>query len=316
MPLSIHPKLPYDFALICSVFSAGDPAVRKYHGGILSQVVRVGETPVAIRVRDVGQDGEAVLAVDVLGTGGDTLVSEAELQECVTRLLNTGDDLDAFSRAVAGDPVLSRLTEALSGLRMISSETVFEAVVTSIIEQQIATPVARQVESRVVRRFGEEVRTAQGTFYAYPRPEDFADASPRDLRECGLSFRKAGYILEIARAAREGEIDLEAYRGPNDPGVVIDELCRIRGIGRWTAEFVLLRGLHRLDVIPAGDLGIRRAIARFYSLGDLITPGQAREFARRWGDWKGLAAYYLLFADQHAGRAGPSGRPLAGKRGD
>jgi len=76
--------------------------------------------------------------------------------------------------------------------------------VTSIIEQQIATSVARKIESRLVRRFGEEVRVGKKTYCAYPRPEDLADASPAEFRECGLSARKGEYISDIARMVREG----------------------------------------------------------------------------------------------------------------
>ncbi len=308
MPLLVRPVPPYDLSTSCSVFAGGDPAVRIFRQGVYSQVIRIGERPVLIRVRDVGGDGDSLLAVDVLSgeDGGD--VPGRDVEAAVSRLLNLNDDLGVFYRAVRDDPVLFRLTAGLSGLKISSSETIFESLVTTIIEQQIATGVARRIESRLVRRFGEEIRVGGSTFYAYPRPEDLLTAKPEEFRRCGLSSRKGEYIVNIARQVCDGTLDPATLGKKEDSGEIIRELCRIRGIGRWTAEFVLLRGLHRLDTFPADDLGIRRAIGRFYCPGEgVCSPDKAREIARSWGEWKGLAAYYLLFADQQA-KAGPGGR--------
>ncbi|MCQ8894544.1 MAG: DNA-3-methyladenine glycosylase [Methanolinea sp.] len=305
MSLLIHPVAPYDFSLSCRVFSGGDPAFRTFQGGIFSQVIRVGGDPVLIRIRDIGEDGDTVLAVNILPGGEECGYCTGDVERCIVRLLGLDDDLKGFYRATEADPVLARINSALFGLKMPSSETVFEALVTSIIEQQISTPVARKIESRLVKRFGEEVSAAGRTTFAYPRPEDLADADPAEIRGCGLSARKGEYIISVARMVKDGTLDLESLRGTGDSDSLIRDLCRIRGIGRWTAEFVLLRGLHRLDTFPADDLGIRRAIGHLYCPGEEVSPARAREISRQWGEWKGLAAYYLLVADQHDWRGAP-----------
>ncbi|MDH7509894.1 MAG: DNA-3-methyladenine glycosylase [Methanolinea sp.] len=298
MSFLIRPVAPYDFSLSCRVFSGGDPAFRTFQNGIFSQVIRVGGDPFVIRIRDVGEDGDTVLAVDALAGEEESEYCAGDVRRCISHLLGLDDDLNRYYRATEEDPVLTRINSDLSGLKMPSSETVFEALVISIIEQQIATPVARKIESRLVKRFGEEVRAAKRTYYAYPRPEDLADADPAEIRECGLSARKGDNIKSVARMVRDGALDLESLGRTGDSDSLIRDLCRIRGIGRWTAEFVLLRGLHRLDMFPADDLGIRRAIGHFYCPGEEISPARAREISRQWGEWKGLAAYYLLVADQ------------------
>ena len=299
MALLIRPIAPYDFSLSCRVFSGGDPAFRTFHRGIFSQAIRVGGDPFVIRIRDVGEDGDTVLAVDIFPGEKNCEYCAGDVRRCITHLLGLNDDLNGFYRATEEDSFLARVNSALFGLKMPSSETVFEALVTSIIEQQIATPVARKIESRLVKRFGEEVRAGGRTYYAYPRPEDLADADPAEIRSCGLSARKGGYITSLACMVRDGALDLESLRGTGDSDTLIRDLCRLKGIGRWTAEFVLLRGLHRLDTFPADDLGIRRAIGHLYCPGEEVSPARAREIARQWGEWKGLAAYYLLVADQH-----------------
>jgi DNA-3-methyladenine glycosylase II len=89
---------------------------------------------------------------------------------------------------------------------------------------------------------------------------------------------------------------VEVYRTFPDAGAVLEELVKLRGIGRWTAEMTILRGLHRPDTFPADDIGIRRLISQFYLGGRKISSAEARSFAGRWGAWKGFAAYYLEVA--------------------
>jgi DNA-3-methyladenine glycosylase II len=79
--------------------------------------------------------------------------------------------------------------------------------------------------------------------------------------------------------------------------VIISELMKVRGVGRWTAELTILRGLHRPDAFPADDIGVWRFIARFYLHNNRISSSEARDFAGRWGSWKGYEAYYPGIAD-------------------
>lgn len=250
-----------------------------------------------VQVRDVDNEGDTVLAVDILS--GDPIRSEErdEAEKRVSALLSLPDDLIAFFRTINADPLMTGVARDLYGLRAPQSATVFEALVTSIIEQQISIQVARALEARLVKRFGERLEVAGRTYFAYPEPEDLAGGTVEEFRGCGLSARKGEYIQNAAEMVAEGTMDLESMREIRDSDRIIEELCGIRGIGRWTAEFVLLRGLHRLDTIPADDLGVKRAIARVYFPGEKISADQVREFAERWGAWKGLAAYYLLIAE-------------------
>ena len=83
---------------------------------------------------------------------------------------------------------------------------------------------------------------------------------------------------------------------PN-PDDIIKKLDEVRGVGVWTAELTMIRGMQRLEALPADDLGLRRTIAYFYCDGKEINSSRAREIAKNWGTWKGLAAYYLIVAE-------------------
>ena len=92
-------------------------------------------------------------------------------------------------------------------------------------------------------------------------------------------------------------MDLEHLKTHQNPEEIIAELDAIRGIGVWTAELTMLRGMQKLDALPADDLGVRRVISRYFCGGKPIRSAEAREIAKSWGRWKGLAAFYLIIAE-------------------
>jgi DNA-3-methyladenine glycosylase II len=121
-------------------------------------------------------------------------------------------------------------------------------------------------------------------------------ASVEELRQCGLSQRKAEYIKSASTLITEGKLNLEKLKNYDNADDIIRELDKVRGVGVWTAELTMLRGMQRLEALPADDLGLRRVISHYYCGGKQITSAQAREIAEGWGKWKGLAAYYLIVA--------------------
>jgi DNA-3-methyladenine glycosylase II len=114
----------------------------------------------------------------------------------------------------------------------------------------------------------------------------------------GLSERKSEYIRNVASLISEGKLALESLKSSKlDDDEIIAELDKVKGVGVWTAELTMLRGMHRLQALPADDLGLRRTISRYYRGGKPITSTEARTIANSWGRWKGLAAYYLIVAE-------------------
>ena len=175
--------------------------------------------------------------------------------------------------------------------------TVFEALTDSVIEQQISLKAAHSIGNRLIRAVGKQLALDGTVRYCYPDPEILARTTDTTFRACGLTIRKGEYIRDISRLILAGDLDMEGFRQFPDTESVIGELVKIRGIGRWTAELTILRGLHRPEAFPADDVGVRRFISQYYLGGSRISPAEARTFAERWGAWKGFAAYYLEVAD-------------------
>ena len=295
--LTLDPIPPFDFELSASIFSEGDPQIRSFREGVFRQVMRANGHLVLVTVTSDGTVELPKVKVRIqprpIPAGVLKIVGRA-----VTSLFNLDLDLSPFMKAVKDDAVMSAIVRSLRGLKPPRTATVFEALVDSIIEQQISLAAAHSIEKRVVRTFGDTLVWEGGEYHAFPTPVRLADASPEELRACGLSLKKAEYILGIARQIREGTLEIETYGPAEDTESIIRDLSALRGVGLWTAELAALRGLSRLDAIPADDLGIRRSISLYYSKASRIDTGEARRIAIGWGKWKGLAAYYLLVAER------------------
>ena len=217
--------------------------------------------------------------------------------EIVRALFNMNLDLLPFYEAVKGDRVMAKITQRLRGLRNPSTATVFEALVDSIVEQQISLKVAWSLERRLIETFGDKLPLGDKTYYAFPEPERLARATIEELRGCGLSTRKSEYIRDLAQLILDG-LDLEKFKDYQDPDRIIEELRKIRGVGIWTAELAMIRGMSKLDAMPADDLGLRRCISHYYCADRKITGDQARRVAEAWKGWRGLASFYLIMAER------------------
>ncbi len=296
MRLTVRPIPPYDFDLSLSIYSEGDGQIRRFEKERYWQVVRLGDKLAFLSIESSGtiDNPKLIIELESVDEISDSDVKTAK--EIVDSCLNLGLDLKPFYEHVKTDETMHRLTQELRGLKSPNTASIFEALISSIIEQQISLRVAHALETNVVKSFGDVLHIGRQVYYAFPTPRRLSAASAEQLLSCGLSRRKTEYIREISASVASKELDLEKFKSYQDTSEIVDELDKVRGIGVWTAELTLLRGMNRLDAIPADDLGLRRCISHYYSHDAEITSEKARQIAERWGRWKGLAGYYLIVA--------------------
>jgi len=223
-------------------------------------------------------------------------ISEQEKEE-LSRIL---DGMFSFSQDVTSlyafmdkNPVLRDLKLKFYGLKAGSiGVTVFESIIKSIIQQQISIRVAFSITNKMVTRFGEKAEAEDVIYYDFPTSKRLAEAALEEIRQCGLSWRKAEYIKGIAEKAATGEFDPEGLRSLSNERVA-ETLKKFRGVGTWTAEMVLAAGLKRNACIPAGDLGVRRTFSRFYSDDDILSETEVRGIAEGWREFTKDIVYYI-----------------------
>jgi DNA-3-methyladenine glycosylase II len=211
----------------------------------------------------------------------------ADLAPDVLRFLGAGFDLDAFGAFAAGEPALREIVPRLAGFRPPIVGDPWEALVGSITAQQVSLYAALAIRTRFVERFGEQV----GLAWAFPARGRVAAAEPEELVALGFSRRKAEYTVGLARS----DLDLDALAGLPDYEVKA-RLVALPGIGEWTADWFLARHLARPDAWPAGDLGLRKAVARFVLDGRDPSVEETRAIGERFVPHRNLAAHYLLTA--------------------
>lgn len=164
--------------------------------------------------------------------------------------------------------------------RIQYSEPTFEALVRSIVFQQLSGKAAGTIYGRVVQAVGDVT------------PERLAAKSPEELRALGLSGQKSKYILDLAEKTRTGVVRFQDLPALDDEAV-IEHLTQVKGVGVWTAHMFLIFALRRPDILPTGDLGIRNAVHRAYRLKEPPKPERLEKLAVKWRPYASVASWYL-----------------------
>ncbi len=277
---------------------AGDDGIDRWDGSTLVRTVEVGGRVVAYSMTTRGTVAAPRVAVATDRT--DDL-------EAVTQLVRRTFVADeaALARLRAIDPVVAALDQRYPGLRPVRQFDLLGALVRSISAQQVNLEFATVTRRRLAEAFGG--RYAVDGLQAWRLDAAvLAGLRVADIRALQFSNRKAEYIIGAAQAIAAGEISLPLLDGfPDDE--VISRLTALRGIGLWTAEWLLARTLGRPRVV-AGDLGVRKAIGLLYLDGALPSEADVREATAHWGNAAGIAQVLALHALAAAGtrRAAPS----------
>ncbi|NJE01246.1 DNA-3-methyladenine glycosylase [Thermococcus sp. JdF3] len=213
-----------------------------------------------------------------------------EARDRLAFVLGLDTDLDSFYAEMSDSP-FAFLIDEFYGLTVPAAPSPYQALVETIAQQQVSFEFAQRTIRNLVELAGEPV----GGIYAFPRPERIVSLSEEELKKAKLGYR-AGYIKGLTELYLSGKLDLELwYWGVDD---AIRYLTRFRGIGKWSAELFLAYGL-RKNVYPAGDLGLRRGIAKIFGKSvKEVKEKDVREVIEPYGKWKGLLAFYVLCYDR------------------
>jgi DNA-3-methyladenine glycosylase II len=218
---------------------------------------------------------------------------KAAVISALDRLLGLRIDLAAFYRFAARQGRLGQLARRFRGMKPPRFATVFEGVINAIACQQVTLTLGIRLLNRLATNHGPRLQQADATFHAFPRPVDLAGLRPDDLRRLGFSRQKGRAMIELARSIFEGQFDPdELARLPDEEAV--ERLQGLRGVGRWTAEYVLLRGLGRTNIFPGDDVGARNNLQRWLHLAGPLDYEGVRRTLARWQRFGGLIYFHLL----------------------
>jgi len=188
----------------------------------------------------------------------------------------------ALQHLKKNDAALSEVISRVGAYRIEYREPNFDTLVRSIVYQQVSGNVARVIVGRLIDAMPEGQLT----------PENVLRLRRPRLRKCGLSEAKTDYIRDLARHASDGKVVFEELAGKADDEVIAT-LTEVKGIGVWTAQMFLMFALRRHDILPTGDLGVRKAMQNIYGLPELPKPAEMERIATPWRPYCSVASWYL-----------------------
>ena len=202
-------------------------------------------------------------------------------------------DLGSFYEQIAKVPALYKRISMHQGLRLIGIHDLFEALSWSIIGQQINLTFAYRLKRRLVEQYGNSFQFEGITYYSFPSPQKIATCEIHELKAMQFSTRKAEYLIGIAQLLVDGIITKSQLADLEHTAAMVATLCKIRGVGEWTANYTLMKCLKRMDSIPYGDAGLLKAIQLVQQSESRPSREEIDLFFYPLSGWEAYTTFYL-----------------------
>ncbi|MCP4021345.1 MAG: DNA-3-methyladenine glycosylase 2 family protein [Desulfobacteraceae bacterium] len=255
------------------------PGVESCENGKYKRTIKVGDQTGMFEVRHLPDKQALELKIHFIDHTKLLLITEKV--KSLFDLNAPACDIDDYLLNKSG---LKKYTGMLSGIRVPGSWDFFELAMRAVIGQQISVKGATTILGRIADQLGEKVRGFNGLTRAFPSADQLCDA---DLTGIGLTRSRMDTILSLANCIREGKLDTSPYA---DPGQLKKDLLVIKGIGNWTAQYIIMRTVKYPDAFPEADLGLLKAVSLGTSSSD---KKQLKHLSESWKPWRSYAAMYL-----------------------
>jgi DNA-3-methyladenine glycosylase II len=289
----LNPVPPFRLDLtVWALRRRAENIIDRWDGRTYGRVFVLDGKAVELEVSQLGTRTRPRLQVVVTGSRL-TRRGRRMLATLVERMLGTRVDLTRFYQLAARQPELGDLVRRFRGLKPPRFPSVFESLLNAFACQQVSLALGVLLLNRLTETYGVAVEQIGGRVWAFPRPEDLSAEEPEALGRLGFSRQKARAIIELSLAVRERRLDLEKFT-ELEGDALLKQLDALRGVGRWSAEYVSLRGLGRLQVFPGDDVGAQNKLQRYLGLEKTPNYETVRRQLARWGDFAGLIYFHLL----------------------
>ena len=275
-----------------------------FDGETYRRVLVLNGQPVAIAVHQIAPSRSPEIEIAAVGPGASKKNAHV-IEATVNRVLGLSIDLRDFYRLARDDAALGPLVNRLEGMKPVRFPTNFEALTNAVACQLVSLTAGMHVVNRIADRYGRSCDVDGVRLHACAEASEITHAEVEDLRALGLSRPKARYLIGLAQAASESDRDFRSMESLDDVAAVA-ALSRFVGVGRWTAEYALLRGFGRFNIFPGDDVGGRNGLRNYLGIRDELDYEGVRKTIARWRAWGGFIYFHLLvnaLADQGIVRA-------------
>jgi len=282
-------KLSLRFATACRFESEADCREGRFH-----RMVDIGGTPVLLTV--TAEDGNESATARVSWStpcGGE--VRRAEVLKLARHIISADLDLGPFYKMASKVKLMSGIVRDFRGLKPIMTPSVYEAAAWAVMGQQVNLNFAYTLKKRVTEKYGSIVSHDNREYPLFPPPDRIAGAEVAQLRRLQFSNRKAEYLIGLSKLVAERILKLEQLNRI-DYTEALETLLAVRGIGIWSANYILMRGAGHLDCLPLGDSGLHRAVKNLYKLKTSPDNEKVAKAAEPFKKFRSLYTLYLWYS--------------------
>ena len=201
-------------------------------------------------------------------------------------------DLQPFYDLAHRDVILKEVVLPYKGLRIIAVEELFEALSWSIMGQQISLHVAYGLKQKLVTTYGESIVHDNIEYWLFPTAQQIASLKVEELRKLSFTQRKAEYIIGVAELIATGQLNKEQLLMMSLEEMET-RLTAIRGIGKWSANYVIMRCLRHPNAFPLADVGLHNALKKVLDRTEKPSLSEIEDWAKNWSGWRAYATFYL-----------------------
>ncbi|WP_042147244.1 DNA-3-methyladenine glycosylase [Paucisalibacillus sp. EB02] len=287
--LEIFPPKEFDFKE-CLIFlgrSEGE-ILHQIKDGYLYKLIKIKEELILLKI---GSEENSIQVVFPIGIPSET--TREKVADYIWEWFDLDQNLGDFYEMTRKDAILDQIVHTYYGLRIICIPDLFEALTWAILGQQINLTFAYTLKKRLVEHYGESLTYEGQTFWLFPTHEKIAELEIEDLRKLQFSTRKAEYIIGVAEGMTSGQLTKEKLLQLKEYHQVHQSLVSIRGIGAWTADYVIMKCLHNTNAFPIADVGLHNALKQQLGLERKPTIKEIEKLAVNWKGWEAYATFYL-----------------------
>jgi len=291
---TLRPRPPFRLDLtVWALRRRAHNVVDRFDDGIWRRVLVIGKSPVGVAVAQTRRGERPEIEVRI--SAARPQMVKAEVSAIVTRMLGLERDLSDFYKLARRDTHLRELAERLRGMKPVRYATVFEGFANAVACQLVSLSAGMHVLNRIAEACGVPgVERVAAPMRSFPLAATIARSTPDAMRALGLSRQKGEYLIGLAQMAIDPkDRDFASIERLGDDDAIA-RLSKIRGVGRWTAEYVMLRGFGRINIFPGDDVGGRNKLFEWLGVDDAPTYDRVGKMLERWHPYGGLIYLHLI----------------------
>jgi len=289
---TLTPTPPFDFSKSLQFLGIFGPTKNEQTVSThsLTKAISIDGQTVVFQLTSIGTTEKPGLEYTLFSAKPFSQAMENAVVERITFFLSLKDDLQPFYRLGREDPDFAPIIEHLYGYHQVKFLTPFENACWAVLTQRNPMKIAQQTKQALVEKYGSSLEVSGSVYWAFPEPMQIAVVDESELLKMIRNDRRTEYLVAVARAFSEA--DEEFLKTASDEEVEA-WLRNIKGIGEWSATFIMVRGLGRMERVPLTEARLFEAASKVYGHGEELSRDDLKRLADKYGLWQGYWAHYI-----------------------